>query len=113
MFEINIKTAKKVLSELQTQLRQLNRIIYETEEIVLRYKGLEKSLEELDMLKQHRKRMLECVSALRQIIELYEETEEQILEDEGTVEQRSRREAFWVAVQYSEEINSFIKQIKI
>lgn len=120
MFGIEIKTAKKVLSEFQTQLKQMNRIIYETEETISKYTKNEQNTlmrnqlkAELELLIVQRRRLLECVSYFRQIIELYEETEEQILEYEGDLMQRPRLEADWVSVQYSEETNNFIKQIKI
>lgn len=120
MFEINRKTQKKVLSELQTQLKQFGGILQETEETVSKFIKCgqtilpkETMLTEVEAMKLQRRKMFDCVSVLRQVIELYEKTEEQILEYDGVVAKRPTKEATWIPVQYSEETGNFIRQIKI
>ena len=120
MFSINIKSAEKILSELQTQLRQLNQIVFEMDASVSKYEHenqdilvKERMRKELEILKSQRKKFLELVSAMRTILEVYEETEEQILEYEGCVSRQPMKEAAWVPVTFSEETKSFIRQIKV
>ena len=120
MFGINRKTAEKVLSELQTQLRQLNQIVYEMDAMISESEKenrevciTERLRQELEKIKLQRKKLLELTSSLRTIVELYEETEEQIMEYEGGVIRKPLHEVAWIPVAFSDETKNFIRQIKV
>ena len=120
MFGVKLDQTKKVLSEMQAQLKVFNRIIFEMEETISETEKENREVcmtrqlrTELEELTLQRKKFLELTSSLRMIVELYEETEKEILEYEGMVSPLMSNETDWIPLNFSEETISFIKQIKI
>ncbi len=119
MFSINIKSAKEVYSELQSNLMEMNRIVNAIEEIgsidasEKTYMPIKHFQEELENLREQRKVMLECVSVFRQLIELYEKVEISIVDYNESPISFQFGEVGWISTQYTEETRQFIERIKI
>lgn len=120
MFGIKLAQAKKVLSEMQAQLKIFNRIIFEIEEVISKTEKENREVcmtrrlrTELEELNLQRKKLLELISSLRIVVELYEETEKEVLEYEGMVSPLITHETDWIPLNFSEEAINFIKQIRI
>lgn len=120
MFCVNVTKTKTLLIELQNQLRILNHVLCEIEEVSAKYsrehevnecsQQIKMALEELG---EERASYLTLVSLLRDIVEQYEETEENILESFDVHMRRDITEPAWLAVEYCDEARDFIDRVII
>ena len=110
MFQINIYRLEQLASDMQRQIRQLNRAMSETEDVINGLRGLSgmeavirKLRSEISGMEEERRNLFDMMTVLQQVAEIYRRGERDLMDYAEGIVRRNKRALHWNDIQINSD----------